>query len=74
LADTEAEAGRLYETTAMPSRLRLRPSEELNTMIRGIIARGVRKYGIDVNYLIAMGFIAMGNHLTTWWSLRRRDR
>jgi hypothetical protein len=27
-------------------------------MIRGIIARGVRKYGVDVNY-----FIAMGNHL-----------
>ncbi|MBZ0113122.1 MAG: transposase, partial [Thermoanaerobaculia bacterium] len=53
-------AGQLYETTsrAMHSRLLLRPSEELNTMIRGIIARGVRKYGIDVNY-----FIAMGNHL-----------
>ncbi|MBZ0111815.1 MAG: transposase [Thermoanaerobaculia bacterium] len=53
-------AGQLYETTSrsMHSRLLLRPSEELNTMARGIIARGVGKYGIDVNY-----FIAMRNHL-----------
>ncbi|MBZ0112953.1 MAG: hypothetical protein K8J08_10860 [Thermoanaerobaculia bacterium] len=39
------KAGRLYETTSrsMHSRLLLRPSEELNNMLRGIIARGVRK-------------------------------
>ncbi|MBZ0114226.1 MAG: hypothetical protein K8J08_17320 [Thermoanaerobaculia bacterium] len=50
------KAGRLYETTSrsMHSQLLLRPSGELNTMILGIIARGVRKYGIDVNYFIAM--------------------
>ncbi|MBZ0114050.1 MAG: transposase [Thermoanaerobaculia bacterium] len=54
------KAGRLYETTSrsIHSRLLLRPSEELSTILRGIIARGVRKYGIDVNY-----FIAISNHL-----------
>jgi REP element-mobilizing transposase RayT len=54
------EAGRLCETTsrAIHSRLLLRPSDELNTIIRGIIARGVRMYGVEVCY-----FIAMSSHL-----------
>jgi hypothetical protein len=49
------EAGRLCETTsrAIHSRLLLRPSEELNTIIRGIIARGVRMYGVEVSYFIS---------------------
>jgi REP element-mobilizing transposase RayT len=42
----------------MHRRLLLRPSEELNTIIRGILARGVRKYGVEVSY-----FITMSTHL-----------
>jgi hypothetical protein len=48
------KGGRLYETTSrtIHSRLLLLPSEELNNIVRGIIARGVRKYGVEVSYFI----------------------
>ncbi|MBZ0111794.1 MAG: transposase, partial [Thermoanaerobaculia bacterium] len=52
--------GQLSETTsrAIQGRLLLRPSDELNTIICGIIARGVRMYEVEVSY-----FVALSNHL-----------
>jgi REP element-mobilizing transposase RayT len=42
------------------------PSEELNTIVRGIIARGVRQHGVEVSY-----FITMSTHLHVLISARR---
>ena len=54
------QPGRLYETTsrAIHSRLLLRPSDELNTIINGILAKAVEKYDVQI-----CDYIVLSNHM-----------
>ncbi len=52
--------GRLYGATTrtLHARLLLRPSELLNTIVKGIIALAAKRYGVKVCY-----FVVMSNHV-----------